>query len=362
VSKPTNSGWKILLTVLKYLLAIGLLAYVITSYWNPSGGHGLAEVWQKHVVEGNPIAWHYLVLAFLICLASISLTFVRWYILVRAQDLPFTMTNAFRLGMLGFFLSMVLPGSVTGDVVKAAFLAREQSRRTVAVATVIMDRALALWALFSLVAMLGGFFWASGMLPPETERASLSLLWASVIVVGVSLGLWALLGLLPPARVERFAGRLTGIPKVGPALAELWRAMWMYRCRQWSVLVTLVMSWIGHVGFVLTFYFSALTLFPEANQIPTLQEHFLIVPYGLLIQAIPLFPGGAGIGELGFGQLYKVMGSSEASGVLGSLVQRVVMWGLALSGYLVYLWMGPAVRPAAAPPEAVPPLATAEAS
>src|SRR5262249_40872336 len=156
VSKPTNSVRKIVWTVLKYLLAIGLLAYVITSYWNPPGGHGLAEVWQKHVVEGNPIAWHYLALAFLICLASISLTVVRWCILVRAQALPFTMTNALRLGLVGFFLSTFLPGSVGGDVVKAAFIAREQSRRTVAVATVIMDRALALWALFSLTAMMGG--------------------------------------------------------------------------------------------------------------------------------------------------------------------------------------------------------------
>ena len=40
-----------------------------------------------------------------------------------------------------------------------------------------------------------------------------------------------LLGFLPGRRAEIFAGRLTRIPKVGGSLAELWRAVWLYRCR-----------------------------------------------------------------------------------------------------------------------------------
>ena len=42
------------------------------------------------------------------------------------------------------------------------------------------------------------------------------------------------------------------------------------------------------------------------EDIRPLAEHFLLVPMGLLIQAIPLFPGGVGIGELGFGSLYRL--------------------------------------------------------
>jgi glycosyltransferase 2 family protein len=55
-----------------------------------------------------------------------------------------------------------LPGSVVGDVVKAAALARGQSRRTAAVATVIMDRLIALWALAWVVAVLGSVFRLTG--------------------------------------------------------------------------------------------------------------------------------------------------------------------------------------------------------
>ena len=58
-----------------------------------------------------------------------------------------------RIGLIGFFYNSVLPGSVGGDIIKAAAIAREQSRRTIAVATVIMDRVIALWGLVWFVAV-----------------------------------------------------------------------------------------------------------------------------------------------------------------------------------------------------------------
>jgi uncharacterized protein (TIRG00374 family) len=301
---------------------------------------GLAYIWQRHGIEGEPIHSGYLALAFAIAVAAILLTFVRWYLLVRAVDLPFRLFDALRLGFIGMFFNTFMPGSVGGDVIKAAFLAREQNRRTVAVATVIMDRAIALWALVWFVALLGAGFWLGGLLVgqgAEQCRLIVSLAWG---VVGASMVVWIGLGLLPPHRAERFAGRLSRLPKVGHSAAELWRAVWMYRCRPRAVLLVLVLSWIGHVGFVFLFYCSAQVLRTSGSgEMPTLAQHFLIVPIGLVIEAMPFFPGGAGIGELGFGLLYEWLGCSEAAGVLSSLVKRVISWVLGLLGYLVYLRM-----------------------
>jgi uncharacterized membrane protein YbhN (UPF0104 family) len=302
---------------------------------------GLAYVWQRNVERGEPIHTGYLLIAFIIAVASTMLTFVRWYVLVRAVELPFRMLDAFRLGFIGLFFNTFMPGSVGGDVIKAAVLAREQNRRTVAVATVIMDRAIALWALIWFVALLGAVFWLSGLLVGQGAKPCRTIVTIAWVVVGLSMLVWTLLGLLPSWRAERFAGRLERLPKVGGTAAELWRAGWMYRCRPRAVFGVLALSWIGHVGFVFLFYCAALTLWqPDSGeQIPTLTQHFLIVPIGLVIQAAPFFPGGAGIGELGFGLLYQWLGCSEASGVLGSLVQRVINWTLGLLGYLTYLRM-----------------------
>jgi uncharacterized protein (TIRG00374 family) len=304
-------------------------------------GRGLAYVWREHVVEGKPIHWGYLGLAAFILTLSVLLTFLRWYYLVRAQDLPFRGTDALRLGIIGFFFNNFMPGSVGGDAIKAVFLAREQKhRRTVAVATVVMDRAIALWALVWFAAVCGLLFWACGLLEGQGASQSRFIIKVATGIVVVSLAGWLALGLLPPHRAERFAVRLSRLPKVGHSVGELWRAVWMYRCRQRSVAMTMLISWIGHVGFVLSFYFSALVLLDDHDpmqRIPSLAQHFLIVPIGLVINALPVSIGGAGFAEYGFGELYRWLGASMVCGVLGMLVYRAIQWVLSFIGYLFYL-------------------------
>jgi uncharacterized protein (TIRG00374 family) len=334
----------------KYLLAAGLLTYVVWRNWSPKNETGdplpgLKDVWEAHIIQGQPIHSDFLALAATIGLAAVLLTILRWYFLVRAQGLPFTLMNALRLGLVGFYFSIFLPGSVGGDIIKAAFLARGQSRRTVAVATVILDRVIALWGLIWFVALLGIGFWLTGSFQGEVGARLRTIVLVAAAIIGLSLLFCLLLAVLPARRARRFAMRLSHIPKVGHAAAEFWRAVWMYRRKPRSVLLALVLALIGHVGFVFTFYFSARTLW-NADQIPSLWEHFLIVPVGMVIQAVPLFPGGAGIGEAGYGWLYQLLGYPVRSGVLGSLVQRVIFWVWGLAGYLVYLRMKPDLKAA----------------
>src|SRR5438552_1486292 len=98
--------------VLKYLLAVVLLAWVISMFWAPEGGKGLQYVLQRHFVQGEPIHWWFLAGGFFIYGLAVLITQLRWYFLVRAQDLPFTVAGALRIGMIGFFFSNFLPGSV----------------------------------------------------------------------------------------------------------------------------------------------------------------------------------------------------------------------------------------------------------
>jgi uncharacterized membrane protein YbhN (UPF0104 family) len=329
-----------LFSCLKYLLGFGLLAWVVWVNWKPAdGSQGLQDA------LGKEIAWAPLLLAGAICLASTLLTFVRWYVLVRAQDLPFTLGGAMRLGLIGYYLNTFLPGAVGGDIVKAACIARQQSRRTVAVATVLIDRAVGLCGLFWLVALLGVLFWAGGGLEQLAVTAGAVAVLEVITLTAVGLTaasvlFWVVLGVLPALWAERLAGWLGGIPKVGPSLAELWRAVWLYRCRGRSVGLALGMAVVGHVGFVLTFYFAALTLTP-ASELPTLGAHFLLVPVGIAFMAFFPTPGGVGGGEAGFGEVYRVAGAAAASGVLATLVVRAINWTLGLVGYLVYLQTRP---------------------
>jgi uncharacterized membrane protein YbhN (UPF0104 family) len=332
---------RIVINVLKYGLGVAALTYVLWRYWNPpaGGGPGLADALSK------PISFSAVALASLTLLIALLFTFVRWYVLVRAQDLPFKLVDAVRLGLVSFFFCTFLPGAIGGDVIKAAFLAKEQKRRTVSVATVFFDRVIGLWALVCTVALAGGIFWALGNEAIISQRHLQLLVLSSTLIVVISLSLWLLLGMLPAARADQLGHALARIPRVGRIGAELWRAIWLYRRKRRSIAISLALSLVGQVFFVLTFYFSAQVFTPteQTGALPSLTEHFLLVPVGTAFLAFFPAPGGVGGGELAFGWLYGLVGKPEVLGVLGLLAQRLVMCLWAIIGYVVYLRMRPSL-------------------
>jgi glycosyltransferase 2 family protein len=374
---------RLLIDLSKYLLAVGLLAWVVRSNWSPPptraiaslgagtvglcaapGGagpllaaaaslpgrvepKGLGHVWRRHVVEGQPVNAGYLAAGFALYTAAVLMTMLRWHLLVRALGLPLRLRDALRYGLVGHFFNAFLPGSVGGDLVKAAALARAQSRRTAAVATVIMDRVLGLWALVWFVALAGGVFRLTAA-PGPIVSLVVSIAQA---VVSVTTALWILLWLLPDQSGEGIAVRLARLPLVGPTASELFRAAWVYRARLGTVAGVLLLSGVVQVGFVVAYSCSARALWsPELGVIPTLGEHFVLVPLGLVMQSLVPTPGGVGGGEWGFASLYLLFRSSEAAGVLASLVQRLFSWSLGLAGYVIYLWTATA-REGSSPPE-----------
>jgi uncharacterized protein (TIRG00374 family) len=324
--------------LLKYGIGFGLLAYVINRYWddNPeTGSPGL-----KTLLDG-PIEFGALAFAALLVATALSLQLFRWYILIRALDLPFSLRNTFRLGMVGVFYNTFLPGSVGGDLLKAYFIAKEHpERKARAIATVIADRALGLFGLILFVAALGSLAWSGGderiIATPALQR--LIKLMAG-IAVGSILGFLAL-GYLPERRVERFARRLKWFPKIGKSLAELWFTLVTYRQRMRAVALCVGLSALSHFALVFAFH-SASRVFPPANpaEQASLAEHMVVAPIGFIVQALPVSPGGVGVGEAAFAWLYKISGRPQSRGVISRLSLRVVEWIIGLIGYLVYLRM-----------------------
>ena len=151
------------------------------------------------------------------------------------------------------------------------------------------------------------------------------------------------MGFLPDHRAERFAGRLTKLPVVGHTAAEFWRSAWIYRRRQKSVALVMLLACGGTGRFRRCLLLLARALWsPDLGPMPSLLEHFLLVPIGLVVQTLMPTPGGAGGGEWGFAALYLLFRAAETNGVLGSLVKRMLEWVIGLACYGVYLWMRPA--------------------
>jgi uncharacterized membrane protein YbhN (UPF0104 family) len=414
IARENTAGVKLLL---KYGLGICLLAYVIFDNWT-----GLKDVFKR------PIHPEPLLLATGIASVGLIITFLRWHMLVRAVGLPFSRYDAIRLGLVGYYFNTFLPGSIGGDIVKAYAIAKEQSRRTVAVATVLIDRIIGLWALIWFVAIIGSVFWILGdaILQNEVLKA---IILSTIVFCAASLTIWFVIGFMSERRAVAIADQLEHTPrigwtlssiwrigwkfrtlflllsiaalgltgyyfwtesevvwstsklrtrfilailfelglcatffgigfvpraksigiaetlaanrKIGGSLAELWRACWMYRQRSRAVLIAMLMSLVGHTGWVLVFHYSVTAFeWPDPQKdVGSFFEHMIVVPVGMTVQAAIPVPGGIGVGEAAYGKLYKFIGKDEPNGVAGCMLQRVIFWGLGIIGYIFYTRM-----------------------
>ena len=127
----SSSRSAILKSAVKYVLGILLLALVLYFNWGTEEKPGLKQLDYANMQIRNAV------LATLLYVGILILQYIRWWMLVRALDLPFRLRDAFRLGMVGTFYNTFLPGSIGGDFVKAYSIAKgEPQRKASAVATV----------------------------------------------------------------------------------------------------------------------------------------------------------------------------------------------------------------------------------
>jgi uncharacterized membrane protein YbhN (UPF0104 family) len=331
-----------LIGLAKYGIGFGLLAYVLVSNWEPKGDNpgisGLLRQTPDYAALAGMLA---------LCVVALSIQYYRWFVLVRALDLPFTVGGAFRLGLVGTYYNVFLPGAVGGDFVKAYYIARGQpDRRAAAVATVVLDRLIGLFGLLWFSAGVGGAYWLAGDARVAGNDYLRLIVRSCGVLVGLSVAGWVLMGFLSAARAERFEFRLAKVRRVGRALAEVWFAVWTYRQRPGAVYLTVALTAVCHVGMVLMYHLAVRVFVPPAGVEPgTLGEHFVIAPVGFIAQALFPAPGGVGGGEAVFGYLYTLLGEPaqkdqlKALGLVGRLTLRMAEWTCALAGLVVFLRM-----------------------
>lgn len=311
--------------VLKLGLAAALLYYL---YHQASANDKFDEL------RNTSKDWGLLALATGCCLVSILITFVRWMILVRAVGLPFTLGDALRLGFQGFALNFVSLGNVGGDLFKAIFIAREHhGHKTEAIATVVIDRLIGLYALF-LVASGTVLFGGSSLAEVDEVR-----ILKTATLVCTAVGAVVLAAFMIPGPLGRRIGHAaTALPLVGHVAGKLIRAMRLYRQRYPSLLVALLLSLCVHVLLAVTLWLVASGLLGAA---PTLVEHLFITPLAALAGAVPIVPAGLGTFEFALDFLYQQAQAGGAvaagDGLIVALAYRVITMLAALVGvyYLV---------------------------
>ncbi len=233
--------------------------------------------------------------------------------LLRHVELDIPYRAALGLTLIGSFIGAVLPGLVGGDLVKTVYLCRQTARRRAeAVAAVLIDRAIGLYALLCLAVLALPLvnWWHLTRLDRHVAWLVLAL-WAGATLGGLVLAVrpWA----RRPAR--------PGDPAPG-LLRRLAQAGRAYAAAPRLVAASILLSMLNHLLVVGSFFAVGVLL---GDPLP-FHGHLVITPLAMLLNAIPLAPGGVGITESGFSLLFEHAGSPNgaAVGLLGRILQYVV--------------------------------------
>lgn len=324
---PAKSTVVTLIKVAIPAVIIGYLLWLERAHWSQ-----FAE---------QPKHYGLLLTALLVALFAMSLSFARWCVLVRCQGIQLTMLEAFRLGSICFLLSFVSAGSVGGDLFKAIFLAkRRPGKRIAAVASVLVDRGCGLYGLLLLVTA------ALLLLNPNASGESADVIrqikWVTAILVGSGTLVLSVL-VLGGRGVDRLVAWGSTLPLIGPLVAKIGPPLRMFHSHPLAFGLSIVMSVGVHCLLVVSMYLIAIGLYTST---PTLAEHFVIVPVGLLASALPIAPAGIGVFEAAIKVLYETVPATSvaASGTLVALAFEMVKIVMAVIGTVFYWTANAEVR------------------
>lgn len=253
----------------------------------------------------------------------------RWKRLLALAGCESSFLNTLRLSFLGLFFNQVMPGLTGGDLVKGVLAAREHpGRRADAAVSVIVDRLFGLVALATLgtvVVLFSGPAYAP-------LRAPLLALLGMVALGGLA---YASKGLRERLGLKKLVAKLP----LANLLRSVDRAALLYLNHPLELLVALAFSVANHLVVVLGCVFLG-----RAIGVPTVDvawlDYYVIVPVANIVSALPLAPGGWGVGEYAYKLLFEMRGASGALGVALSLVFRLTQLVFGLVGGLYLLVPG----------------------
>jgi hypothetical protein len=207
-----------------------------------------------------------------------------------------------RLNYIGTFFSSVLPGAVTGDIIKLIYVKKldESFSKTFLVSITLLDRIIGLTGLLFLSGSFSFLYYS--------EMISLSPQMAQVIFLNTILFIGAcsfFITLIAPKKYQDFIHYfLIKIPLLGKKISDQLDPIFALREKKRDLFICFSLSLIVQFVSILTFWLLTKPFFGQAFP---LKYAFTFIPIGLTAIAIPISPGGLGVGHALFSNLFSIV-------------------------------------------------------
>jgi uncharacterized protein (TIRG00374 family) len=247
---------------------------------------------------------------------ALILISLRLVLVLRLQGISLSPGRSIGLTMIGALFGFVLPGLIAGDAVKVMYLLRgSEGRKSKAVAAVIADRLIGMYGLFILGSIASVAAWAGGWI--QEEMYPILLIAPLLTFTGaVILAVFIMLDYGSGTLSHRV---ISWLPRI---VRNLMFALTDYSKHGASIFQTMGISVLSHGLIVLAFFVMAMLIHDPLK----LAQHLTLDPLAMVLNIVPLTPGGLGLTEGAFAYLFQHAGSPNGAiiALLGRLMQYLV--------------------------------------
>lgn len=309
----------IFINTLKVALAGFLIFWLITS--------GKLDFKLLYELKNHPLP---VTISVVIALINIILISYRWETILRARSkVKIPIAGLIQINWIGNFFSSVLPGSVTGDLVKMIYVQKFDTSfsKKFVFASILIDRVMGLSGLILLVGMSSLIF---GGRIIENAPSMEPLLKINYLLMGL-----VILAFVTFFFFHNFIRHLIlkletiGLKKIIQKVIVLWDDLVLIKSKMFKAIgLSLLVQLFG----VLTFW---CLIHPFVEGQMTFIQALAFIPIGLMTLALPIAPSGLGVGHAIFQKLFELSGISQGASLFN--LYFVLTLTVNLFGVIPYL-------------------------
>ncbi len=224
----------------------------------------------------------------------------RWFLLLRGLGIALPYFQAIRLSLIGLFFNSAMPGAVGGDVIKAIYISKSahHGQKGATLVSIVLDRVVGLYGLFTFAALVSIVAWNGLSQNPILSHMSQIVLFLFGAIT------------LAFAHVLFHPKRFDVVDKVlSVSLLRKFRGLYHSLLRYREAKSSLFLAWlisIGIQGASILLYWKIAELLTEQNI--GFVKFCTAAPLAILATAIPLAPGGLGVGHVAFERILAFVG------------------------------------------------------
>lgn len=268
------------------------------------------------------------------------LSVVKWLLLLRVKGSSITFWRLLVINYIGGFWGLVLPSSVSADIVRGYYLSKSTSSVSLAVTSLLVDR---LMGALSLVFL--------GCLSAWMVGDTFGLAHARLIAAGVAVGCALAIALLFHNGFIRWVDRwivqrLTGWKVMRPVRQWL-ASCFEYRQYRSTLIMSFLLTLFVQMVRVLVFYVVAVGFGVHVSVI----YYFIFVPLIMLLIMLPVSINGIGIREGSFVAFFALVNVPSSEAFIISFAVSVLTTMMTAIGGIIYMFDKSAAKPTAIKPE-----------